>query len=589
MPRVQKIPRSPAQIEASRKNGAKSHGALSPETRKICSRNSFKTGLYAESRLISGESEEEYNAQYEIWCRRLGVTPDGPEALLAESSFDNFWKYERGVRILDEQRQQAIAEIRQSAVPDLDIERIEAELIAEKIHDQPRETLISLFKVPGGCELLATRWEALLKATRDDDCFFPSMTARMTAMLGKKPDEVLENDLSYEINRIYLSMMRPAELGLTIDNVMGIYADTMPSHSKGYRGEELRCRINQVLTSELTTSGAEAAQLQRALIGKEIAKLRDRAARLRREREARVERAVSEAELPGTVEAVRKDRHVEMMYRRAERGIALARKLRKERLAEGDEPDDRGAEPVAVKRRPVPARTTTPQPPEPPAAPAPPVSGARGPGPTGGMLPLLLFLLLPVLRSPGLAPHADRGALLDMTPHALGAWGRSPHGQTPEALPPQAPPPGASPAPGRLIPSHTGRKASRLDRSRHRVRRASAGARGRGPQGQTPDVPAQESAATGASPAPGRLVPSHAGQTVRPRNPDGHGVRPASHGPDSSLIPHPSSLRSCRNGPELGASRVASRSSSLAIAAAARIGLRPRDSPGRRGPPLAHA
>ena len=45
MPRVRKIPRSPAQIEASRKNGAKSVGALSPETKRICSMNACKDGL----------------------------------------------------------------------------------------------------------------------------------------------------------------------------------------------------------------------------------------------------------------------------------------------------------------------------------------------------------------------------------------------------------------------------------------------------------------------------------------------------------------------------------------------------------------
>jgi hypothetical protein len=104
------------------------------------------------------------------------------------------------------------------------------------------------------------------------------------------------------------------------------------------------------LIYELPSNGAEAAQLLRAFIGKEIVKLRDRAARLRREREARVELAVSEAELPGTAEAARKDLDVAMVYRRAETGIELALKLRKQRLADGGEPavDVRGARIVAL-------------------------------------------------------------------------------------------------------------------------------------------------------------------------------------------------------------------------------------------------
>ena len=52
---------SDAQINASRVNGAKSHGALSVETQAICSRNSLKHGLTAKTLCLTEEEHEEYN------------------------------------------------------------------------------------------------------------------------------------------------------------------------------------------------------------------------------------------------------------------------------------------------------------------------------------------------------------------------------------------------------------------------------------------------------------------------------------------------------------------------------------------------
>jgi hypothetical protein len=193
--------------------------------------NALKYGFYALSEVIEGESIEEYQSEREIWCRRLGAT-DGPEFFFAVTSFTSSWRYRRGERALHAQLQEDIASARAAHLGDPEIERIEAELIAEKIHHEPRETLISLLKLPAGCDLLVSRWEALLKATRDDDCLFPSQNARMGAMLGKRPDEVLEDETLYKTSCRYLGMMRPAELNLTIDNVIGIFADTIHENIK---------------------------------------------------------------------------------------------------------------------------------------------------------------------------------------------------------------------------------------------------------------------------------------------------------------------------------------------------------------------
>jgi hypothetical protein len=584
-----KINVTPAKHAANVANGRLSHGATSPEGRKRCSMNALKDGFYSESDVIPGESIEEFQYERDLWCRRHGAI-DGPEAFFAVSSFKAAWRYARGERALNARTQEDIQSARAAHEPDPEIERIEAERIAEKIHQEPRETLISLMNFPAGCDLLASRFEALLKATRDDDCLFPSQNARLGALLGKRPQDVLEDDLLYETNRWYLSMMRPAELGLKIDNVMGIYADTMPEHSKGYRGDEVKCRINHVLTNELTSSGAEAAALQRQFITARISTLRERAARLRRERAARAERAAAAAPLSGSVESARRDRHLAMNYRRAEVGSELARKLRKARLADEDQASNEetsGSDVPAVERGSMPAEAMTPQPPRgaraenvesreeinpvplnsPPAplSAQPPVSGEpacpgspppgpdpgrpgpgparpaeRGPGPGGGVLPLVLLLVLRLLGGPARdtlpAPHHDRVTLLQAAAQSQGAWGRSPQGKTPDVPPPRPAAAGASPATGRLIPSHPGRTASLRHRPGRRVRRASLGAWGRSPQGKTPAPRPSRPAAAGASPASGRLIPSHTGQRASLRNRHGHRARPASQPADSSLI-----------------------------------------------------
>jgi len=51
---------SQLQQEASRINGAKSHGALSPETQAICSKNSLKHGLTAKTLSLTEEEREDY-------------------------------------------------------------------------------------------------------------------------------------------------------------------------------------------------------------------------------------------------------------------------------------------------------------------------------------------------------------------------------------------------------------------------------------------------------------------------------------------------------------------------------------------------
>ena len=68
---TQKTPRTPAQIAASRANGAKSKGPITPEGKSISARNAERHGFFSQLATIKGESPQEYvqvSADlYEAW------------------------------------------------------------------------------------------------------------------------------------------------------------------------------------------------------------------------------------------------------------------------------------------------------------------------------------------------------------------------------------------------------------------------------------------------------------------------------------------------------------------------------------------
>ena len=68
---TQKAPRTPAQIAASRANGAKSKGPITPEGKSISARNAERHGFFSQLATIKGESPQEYvqvSADlYEAW------------------------------------------------------------------------------------------------------------------------------------------------------------------------------------------------------------------------------------------------------------------------------------------------------------------------------------------------------------------------------------------------------------------------------------------------------------------------------------------------------------------------------------------
>jgi hypothetical protein len=86
--------RTEKQIAASRANGAKSHGPVTPEGKRKSARNSFRHGLLAKAVVFEGESREQFAALLKAFCDEL--QPQTPiEDLLVQKMAVNHWRQER--------------------------------------------------------------------------------------------------------------------------------------------------------------------------------------------------------------------------------------------------------------------------------------------------------------------------------------------------------------------------------------------------------------------------------------------------------------------------------------------------------------
>lgn len=82
------------QIAASRANGAKTHGPITPEGKRKSARNSFRHGLLAKAIVFEGESREQFSALLKAFCDEL--QPQSPiEDLLVQKMAVNQWRQER--------------------------------------------------------------------------------------------------------------------------------------------------------------------------------------------------------------------------------------------------------------------------------------------------------------------------------------------------------------------------------------------------------------------------------------------------------------------------------------------------------------
>ncbi len=91
-------PRSPAQSEAARRNGARSRGPVSPEGKARASRNALRHGLCSSRSLAPGEDPEAFGALLAD-LRREAAPRSRLETLLLERLALTFWKLDRCDRL----------------------------------------------------------------------------------------------------------------------------------------------------------------------------------------------------------------------------------------------------------------------------------------------------------------------------------------------------------------------------------------------------------------------------------------------------------------------------------------------------------
>jgi hypothetical protein len=103
---------SPAQITASRANGALSHGPVTSDGKSISSRNSLKLGLYSEALIIPGEDPEDFeqlSAEYHAHYQPVGPA----ETSLLNQAIVAQWMQRRYFRI-----EAAVINFRAASHPD---------------------------------------------------------------------------------------------------------------------------------------------------------------------------------------------------------------------------------------------------------------------------------------------------------------------------------------------------------------------------------------------------------------------------------------------------------------------------------------
>jgi hypothetical protein len=327
--------------------------------------------------------------------------------------------------------------------PDEDQERREAEIIAERLYREPRQTVVRLRTTPAGCDWLHVQWSALYGRVREDDSFFNSERIRACHLLGRHLWEVLDDPTLRRFYRYLLGgflILHPECRA----QIVRLFRLELPTVEHGYLEDgEFETRLNDMVANELPDTCAEAARLMRAFIGEIMAELEARAARLRQARAEDAPLETSGSPQEATPEAERRQRQIISYYRMAKMADADARRLRHDRRLRESEPRDE--EPQSGSTDAPEEETTTTEPPPrdpetPPAAPdeSPGVKdgtteGRTGPG--GAVLPaLVLVLLAPLLAGRGraTAPEPPRVAAstLEAAAQAEGLAGDRP----PEAM-----------------------------------------------------------------------------------------------------------------------------------------------------------
>lgn len=109
-----KQPRSDAQIEASRANGAKSNGPVTPEGKAVSKFNALRHGIFSPALLLPGESEDELIELLESYSREFHPRFPSEYALVDEMVAAR-WRILRLLRFEQQHPPASLADMERSA------------------------------------------------------------------------------------------------------------------------------------------------------------------------------------------------------------------------------------------------------------------------------------------------------------------------------------------------------------------------------------------------------------------------------------------------------------------------------------------
>ncbi len=183
--------RSEAQRQASRNNGRKSKGPITPDGKDTSKFNGLTHGLRSGHAVLPGESAAEFNAELKGWggdWQPAGHTA----AVLVERAAVASWRLRRCVRaeagLLLELAAEKAAEARRDD-HDADEVRARVNRADEDLYDDPAGAVQELRSFPEGIDRLLSEWRKLEDALDDGaEAWDDALNRRATRLLGRDPE-----------------------------------------------------------------------------------------------------------------------------------------------------------------------------------------------------------------------------------------------------------------------------------------------------------------------------------------------------------------------------------------------------------------
>jgi hypothetical protein len=182
-----KEPLSEAQLAARRANAQKSTG---PKNTSISRFNNLQHGMRARTKVLPGESQEEYDHRTETWMKDLAPENDA-QRFVVRRLVDLSWKLKRGDAVEKALARKLISEVEHEATVR---QEDEVRLLVEKLPSEPASVARQLRRTVAGCEWILRELATIRQHLETHPWLFHHRRVRLLNMLGKKPQDAITAD-----------------------------------------------------------------------------------------------------------------------------------------------------------------------------------------------------------------------------------------------------------------------------------------------------------------------------------------------------------------------------------------------------------